>query len=253
MSFILDALKRSARDKQFSTVDIDPKPWHWDGWPSVRQHDGTLRERIRTSVLPYVKMITIGVLALTLSSAVTWASMAYLNNSDSAASENETLQAARNYVYGGIRNSTTAGNDVSPALPVSMSGPGAFLSDGMDQTEEEPVGMVREEESTETTGVDYRAALLEEDATSATPAIDLPMEDEFASNDDLDAADGIYLDGVSYHSMSIKRRAILRRAGESEGDVVKVGDMYAGLEVAAIHDSNVSLKKGINRFVIHLD
>jgi len=218
MSFILDALKRSSRDKRLSSVDIDATPWHWDGWPSGRQNGGTLREKIRTSVLPYAKMITIGVVAFTLSSAVTWASMAYLKDSAGAvvsdsAAENAALQAARNDVGGGITNSTTAGTDVSSAMPASMIGLGAFLSDGMDQTEEEPVGAVRKE-STEMTGVDYRAALFEEDGSaSATPAIDSP--------NDLYAADGILLDGVFYHSMSIKRRAILRRAGEAEGEVVK--------------------------------
>ncbi len=242
MSFILDALKRSARDKRISTVDIDLEQWRWAGWPSGRQYDVTLSEKIRTSVLPYAKMITIGVLALTLSSAVAWASMAYLNDLNGAA-ESSVLQAARNDVYGGMTNSTTAGNNVSPAMPENMIGSGVFLYDGMDQTGEEPVGAVRGE-STKMTGVDYRAAVFEEDgSTPATPAID----------SDLYAADGILLDGVFYHSVSIKRRAILRRAGEREGEVVKVGGMYAGLKVAAIDESNISLEKGVRRFVIRLD
>ena len=49
MSFILDALKKSARDKRISTVDIDMKQWRWAGWPSGRQYDVTLSEKDRKS------------------------------------------------------------------------------------------------------------------------------------------------------------------------------------------------------------
>ena len=252
MSFILDALKRSARDKQLSTDVIGGKPQHWEGSPSGQQYGGTLRHKLSASVLPYAKMLIIGALALTLSSAVTWASMVYFNDSDSMTVQNGTLQVVRNDVYGSMINSTTAGKNVSSAMPVNADGLGAFLSDEMDQTREEAVGTAQEEQR-EMTGVDYRTALLEEDTTSAAPAINSPLENEDDPYKDLYAADGIFLDGVSYHSMSVKRRAILRRAGETEGEVVKVGDMYRGLEVAAIHNSNISLKKGINRFVIHLD
>ena len=242
MSFILDALERSARDKRLSTVDIDPVPWHWDGWPSGRRAGTALREKIKTSLAPCAKTITTGVLSLALLSAVAWASMAYFSASDSAG-ENTVLQTARNHVDGGMTNSTTAGSDVSPAMPENKAGPGVFLSDGMDQTGKKPVGAEREE-LTETTGVDYRAALFEEDVSPpATPAI----------NSDLGAADGILLDGVFYHSMPIKRRAILHRAGEREARVVKVGDMFAGLKVAAIHESNIALIKGTESFVINLD
>ena len=241
MSFILDALKKSDRDKRLALDEVAFKPWRWDGWVSGQRYGGVLREKIRTSVSPYTKMLMIGALALTLSSAVAWASMAYFNESDSA-----TVQ-----IDGGINNSTTAGSDVSPAAPANLTALSAFLSDGMDLTKES-VGVVREEQR-KMTGVEYQAALIEEDATSATPAINFPVEDEYGLNSELYAADGIYLDGVSYHSASIKRRAILRRFGEAEGEVVKVGDMFAGLEVAAIHDTNISLKKGTTRFVIHLN
>jgi len=184
MSIILDALKRSDRDKRLSMGDIGSRPWHWDGWPSGQHNASPLIGKIRSSVLPYVKMLMMGALALTLSSAVTWASMAYFNDSDRMTVKNGILQAVRNDVDGGINNSTTAGNDVSPAKPVGGIGLSAFLSDGMDQTREGTVGEVREEQR-KRTGVEYRAAIIEEDSsTSATPAIKSPLEED--NEDEID-------------------------------------------------------------------
>lgn len=266
MSFILDALKKTERDKKQRAedkkcaADTVPQQRQWAGWPSGHKCGcGNLSDRIRSSISPIALPIATIVAFLAVSSAVAWASMVYFNESKNAGvgesdNVNEiTFEMARHDIDGGITDFTTAGYDVSPAMPDKAwgrTGPNAFLSDGMDQSE--VAGEVQEEQGRET-GVEYRAALLEEDAMPATPATNFTADFESSIDAELYAADGILLDGVVYHSLPEKRSAILRRDGEKVGKLVKVGDMFAGLEVAHIHHSNIALKKGINRFVIHMN
>lgn len=252
MSFILDALRKAEGERTVQTADINSNHWLWGGSTLAQSCDDGVKDGQTAAISPRALLIAVGVAVLCFYTAVTWASMIYFNNpnaqglDDLTSVEVATLLKGHNDKAGAADGFAQVENDVSSAMPEK-----AFLSDGMDLS-----GIVDEEhgEPGKMTGVDYRMALAEEEsAASTTPAPNFPNEMDVLHDPALYAADGILLEGVVYHRMPEKRSAMLRFDGDSEGILVKVGDRFHGLEISSIHASNIALKKGINRFVIHMD
>lgn len=252
MSFILDALRKAEGERAVKSADINSNHWLLGGGTSAQSCDGGVKDEQMAAISPRALLIAVGVAVLGLYTAVTWASMIYFNNpnaqglDDLNSVEVATLLKGLNDKAGRTDGLAQVENDVSSAMPEK-----AFLSDGMDLS-----GIVDKEhgEPGKMTGVDYRMALAEEEsAASTTPAPNFPNEMDVLHDPALYAADGILLEGVVYHRMPEKRSAMLRLDGDLQGRMVKVGDSFQGLEVSSIHASNIALKKGINRFVIHMD